>query len=64
MSLSQLPGLSLTLVYLKDLELMGPHPGEPVFIIDTTAHPSDAAVSHGVPESLHGLPKDKVNQEN
>lgn len=64
MSLNQLVGLFLVLVYLKDLALTLPHPGEPVFIIDTPVYPSDAAGSPSVPESLHGLTKDKVSKEN
>lgn len=64
MSLSQLAAPLLTLGYLKDLAFTLSHPGEPVFVIDTTVHPSDAAGSRGIPESLHGLTEDKVSQEN
>lgn len=64
MLLSQLAALLLTLGYLKDLAFTLSHPGEPVFVIDTTVHPSDAAGFHGIPESLHGLTEDKVSQEN
>lgn len=59
MSLNQLVGLFLALVYLKDLVLTLPHPGEPVFIIDSTIHPSDAAGSPGVPSHSMGLQKTK-----
>lgn len=59
MLLNQLVGLFLALVYLKDLVLTLPHPGELVFIIDTTIHPSDAAGSPGVSSHFMSLQKTK-----
>lgn len=64
MSPNQLVGLFLVLVYLKDLALTLPHPGEPVLLLTPLFTLQMLLGPMVSPQSLHGLTKDKVSEEN